>query len=208
MLFRSVSQSRYRVLPRYISALDDPSFEIRKYADELIRIRIEKLLEIENPLSPDIRQMIVDATQTPQLETRSRLQAITRSIEKIESETPGRIRSPKPEESLHSILEKQFFTRITTSNPDTAELLNNHREGEDGQTSAKALIDLCKQLKCIPQIGNNEIVLEPANNADFTMVHEHIIRITYCFYRDWETDRKSTRLNSSHEIPSRMPSSA
>ena len=26
--------------------------------------------------------------------------------------------------------------------------------------------------------------------------------------RDWETDRKSTRLNSSHEIPSRMPSSA
>ena len=27
-------------------------------------------------------------------------------------------------------------------------------------------------------------------------------------YRDWETDRKSTRLNSSHEIPSRMPSSA
>ena len=29
-----------------------------------------------------------------------------------------------------------------------------------------------------------------------------------CGYRDWETDRKSTRLNSSHEIPSRMPSSA
>ena len=27
-------------------------------------------------------------------------------------------------------------------------------------------------------------------------------------YRDWETDRKSTRLNSSHVIPSRMPSSA
>ena len=31
---------------------------------------------------------------------------------------------------------------------------------------------------------------------------------TYSVYRDWETDRKSTRLNSSHEIPSRMPSSA
>ena len=30
----------------------------------------------------------------------------------------------------------------------------------------------------------------------------------YLNYRDWETDRKSTRLNSSHEIPSRMPSSA
>ena len=27
-------------------------------------------------------------------------------------------------------------------------------------------------------------------------------------YRDWETDRKSTRLNSSHSAKSRMPSSA
>ena len=28
------------------------------------------------------------------------------------------------------------------------------------------------------------------------------------WYRDWETDRKSTRLNSSHITRSRMPSSA
>ena len=28
------------------------------------------------------------------------------------------------------------------------------------------------------------------------------------FYRDWETDRKSTRLNSSHRSLARMPSSA
>ena len=27
-------------------------------------------------------------------------------------------------------------------------------------------------------------------------------------YRDWETDRKSTLLNSSHSAKSRMPSSA
>ena len=27
-------------------------------------------------------------------------------------------------------------------------------------------------------------------------------------YRDWETDQKSTRLNSSHSRASRMPSSA
>ena len=30
----------------------------------------------------------------------------------------------------------------------------------------------------------------------------------YKKYRDWETDRKSTRLNSSHSAKSRMPSSA
>ena len=28
------------------------------------------------------------------------------------------------------------------------------------------------------------------------------------YYRDWETDRKSTRLNSSHSGEARMPSSA
>ena len=33
-------------------------------------------------------------------------------------------------------------------------------------------------------------------------------RDTFCSYRDWETDRKSTRLNSSHSAKSRMPSSA
>ena len=33
-------------------------------------------------------------------------------------------------------------------------------------------------------------------------------RMTATTYRDWETDRKSTRLNSSHSAKSRMPSSA
>ena len=33
-------------------------------------------------------------------------------------------------------------------------------------------------------------------------------RVGYFSYRDWETDRKSTRLNSSHSAKSRMPSSA
>ena len=33
------------------------------------------------------------------------------------------------------------------------------------------------------------------------------IRLPGCYPERWE-DRKSTRLNSSHEIPSRMPSSA
>ena len=34
------------------------------------------------------------------------------------------------------------------------------------------------------------------------------INIPIACYRDWETDRKSTRLNSSHSGESRMPSSA
>ena len=35
-----------------------------------------------------------------------------------------------------------------------------------------------------------------------------VIACSYGGYRDWETDRKSTRLNSSHRSLSRMPSSA
>ena len=34
------------------------------------------------------------------------------------------------------------------------------------------------------------------------------ISVSLLVYRDWETDRKSTRLNSSHSRASRMPSSA
>ena len=34
------------------------------------------------------------------------------------------------------------------------------------------------------------------------------LKNTWGDYRDWETDRKSTRLNSSHSAKSRMPSSA
>ena len=38
--------------------------------------------------------------------------------------------------------------------------------------------------------------------------HLRICKSTFKTYRDWETDRKSTRLNSSHSAKSRMPSSA
>ena len=34
------------------------------------------------------------------------------------------------------------------------------------------------------------------------------VAVDISLYRDWETDRKSTRLNSSHSGQSRMPSSA
>ena len=42
---------------------------------------------------------------------------------------------------------------------------------------------------------------------DFLARSGEVVRYT-TVYRDWETDRKSTRLNSSHSAKSRMPSSA
>ena len=45
-------------------------------------------------------------------------------------------------------------------------------------------------------------------NADNTYRGNYANFLYNRTYRDWETDRKSTRLNSSHSAKSRMPSSA
>ena len=47
-----------------------------------------------------------------------------------------------------------------------------------------------------------KVVVESQGEAHINATYNNII------YRDWETDRKSTRLNSSHSGESRMPSSA
>ena len=71
----------------------------------------------------------------------------------------------------------------------------------------KALRDLFWNLGCTlpdkPDIVEGVISRNRFNELDDSM------RIN-CWerYRDWETDRKSTRLNSSHSAKSRMPSSA
>ena len=53
---------------------------------------------------------------------------------------------------------------------------------------------------------NEEEAKKIAANADYNTskwLGQQVIK-----YRDWETDRKSTRLNSSHSAKSRMPASA
>ena len=51
----------------------------------------------------------------------------------------------------------------------------------------------------------------PSLSVDFKVILTQNMSKRYIseyVYRDWETDRKSTRLNSSHSAKSRMPSSA
>ena len=47
-----------------------------------------------------------------------------------------------------------------------------------------------------------------SNTYPSTEKQKDLGKILAAVYRDWETDRKSTRLNSSHRSLSRMPSSA
>ena len=57
---------------------------------------------------------------------------------------------------------------------------------------------------------NNDTTTAWAANTRKTLNLTSTFTTTYSglYYRDWETDRKSTRLNSSHRSLSRMPSSA
>ena len=50
----------------------------------------------------------------------------------------------------------------------------------------------------------NDIYLKNKGQVILVSIHAN----AGVWYRDWETDRKSTRLNSSHSAKSRMPSSA
>ena len=64
-------------------------------------------------------------------------------------------------------------------------------------------------LKVAIQQSKEVTLWKEYKDGDGNVLAEFKIRGSdYKAYRDWETDRKSTRLNSSHEIPSRMPSSA
>ena len=61
----------------------------------------------------------------------------------------------------------------------------------------------------------NYEVIRKIKAGDFTVkkTEKHVVTIEveglpFSFYRDWETDRKSTRLNSSHITRPRMPASA
>ena len=54
-------------------------------------------------------------------------------------------------------------------------------------------------------IMNTETAVKTLN---FAPTGSYLLDMVVGVYRDWETDRKSTRLNSSHSAKSRMPSSA
>ena len=59
-------------------------------------------------------------------------------------------------------------------------------------------------LELVDVVDPDRKALEIAKN----FVRWDMAKANINIYRDWETDRKSTRLNSSHSGESRMPSSA
>ena len=68
-------------------------------------------------------------------------------------------------------------------------------------------IDL-QQLEQLERLQQLQQLERPRLHITSMDYREVPIKKELVFYRDWETDRKSTRLNSSHSAKSRMPSSA
>ena len=80
---------------------------------------------------------------------------------------------------------------------------------------------LAKKYELIKEVSPRDYIKKPitVNNRKFKSKYEAelyikeqkdyiLTKLRKTTYRDWETDRKSTRLNSSHSGESRMPSSA
>ena len=107
--------------------------------------------------------------------------------------------------------------------PTTAIPLNN----KSVENIVKMVLDECVELLVTvtsSESERKEILENIVNNINYrkdleiedksieTVVESQIDAFVdieyYIKYRDWETDRKSTRLNSSHSAKSRMPSSA
>ena len=91
--------------------------------------------------------------------------------------------------------------------PQTATALGGYRS--QGRTAERAL-EVTRDALALEEAGCFAIVFEavPAAVADALMPHIDVPVIGIGAGLTTDGDRKSTRLNSSHEVPSRMPSSA
>ena len=113
---------------------------------------------------------------------------------------------------LNELKSRQDLLAMVQKNSDR-ESLSEEIKGKEFEKFVPAKVMMPTPTKLEINYGKS------ISSMDFKEFHENMIYVndkpiklnekkSYYDYRDWETDRKSTRLNSSHEIPSRMPSSA
>ena len=91
------------------------------------------------------------------------------------------------------VIEAENSTEVLTAFNRIPYALINAEIAGTAKDTLDELTQICKYYKVYKK------------GAGFTVEGTNGIRK---LYRDWETDRKSTRLNSSHSAKSRMPSSA
>ena len=103
----------------------------------------------------------------------------------------GYVKSPAP-----GCLTEPGAPERLLSYSDFDDLLKRIRSRQQSRDTTNLRTPVQPTRRC-PGCGSYDYVLSKARGS-------YVCK----FYRDWETDRKSTRLNSSHSAKSRMPSSA
>ena len=88
-----------------------------------------------------------------------------------------------------------YWRKLEAENPEKAWRIKQYRQGKAIASLIERNMETDKRYA--EQLADKEAVMK-----------KEMSKAKGVFYRDWETDRKSTRLNSSHSAKSRMPSSA
>ena len=107
---------------------------------------------------------------------------------------------------------KSSITAVTPKSVSRTMIINNDyslRFSLEQQIMVKDATGYRFKISSAIEIG--DIVFNVDENgtvSEIIVSSTQIIDDNRTVYRDWETDRKSTRLNSSHSRASRMPSSA
>ena len=92
---------------------------------------------------------------------------------------------------------------MSNFNPLDRAKIPTHRSSFDLSSKKLFTAKICEILPCYWQLAIPDNTYRISSDW-FTRT----VPVNTAAYRDWETDRKSTRLNSSHITRSRMPSSA
>ena len=113
--------------------------------------------------------------------------------------------------------DKEIIEATKARNKEIADANEEHNKdaNKEAEKWAKKKLELLSEISIAEQdeLAKPYIKLEQEYQKDLmefgkTQEQKDLITKDYLAYRDWETDRKSTRLNSSHRSLSRMPSSA
>ena len=104
----------------------------------------------------------------------------------------------KQEEDKHTECDTEASHIINELSAKNEEL---QKELQKYKNDLITVLDDRQKLECLLSDNINNTALNPKYDSLYKV-------LLAAYYRDWETDRKSTRLNSSHLKLSRMPSSA
>ena len=96
--------------------------------------------------------------------------------------------------------------KLVSGVTDALGLTNTKGEKRAAQAAATANANALAMSKDQIELAKQELAFQKEQYADWTNIYGDMQ--ANLGYRDWETDRKSTRLNSSHSAKTRMPSSA